>query len=74
MVTEEQIRALAYTIWEQEGRPHGKHEEHYLRAKQILEEKERTSSADFKEPPSVINLPPPSKRRVGIRRKKMEDS
>ena len=74
MVTEEQIRALAYTIWEQEGRPHGKHEEHYLRAKQILEEKERTSSVDFKEPPSVINLPPPSKRRGCTRRKKMEDS
>ncbi|MDD5511122.1 MAG: DUF2934 domain-containing protein [Dehalococcoidales bacterium] len=74
MVTEEQIRALAYTIWEQEGRPHGKHEEHYLRAKQILEEKEKTSSVDFKEPPPVINLPPPSKRRSCTRRKKMEDS
>jgi len=74
MVTEEQIRALAYTIWEQEGRPNGKHEEHYLRAKQILEEKESTSSVDFKEPPSVINLPPPSKRRSCTKRKKMEDS
>ena len=42
MATEEQIRALAYTIWEQEGHPEGKHEEHYLRAKQILEEKEKT--------------------------------
>ena len=74
MVTEEQIRALAYTIWEQEGRPHGKHEEHYLRAKQILEEKEKTSGVDFKEPPSVINLPPPGKRRGCTSRKKMEDS
>ncbi|MDD5590990.1 MAG: DUF2934 domain-containing protein [Dehalococcoidales bacterium] len=74
MVTEEQIRALAYTIWEQEGHPHGKHEEHYLRAKQILEEKEKTSGVDFKEPPSVINLPPPTKRRSFLGRKKKEDS
>jgi len=74
MVTEEQIRALAYTIWEQEGHPHGKHEEHYLRAKQILEEKERTSNVEFKEPPSVINLPAPTKRRSYTGRKKMEES
>jgi len=37
MATEEQIRALAHSIWEQEGCPEGKHEEHYYRAKQILE-------------------------------------
>ena len=40
MATEEQIRELAYAIWEQEGRPEGKHVEHYFRAKQILEERE----------------------------------
>ena len=74
MATEEQIRALAYSIWEQEGHPEGKHEEHYLRAKQILEEKEKTSSIDFKEPPSVINLPSPSKRKSSTRRKKKEES
>jgi hypothetical protein len=27
MATEEEIRALAYSIWEQEGHPEGKHEE-----------------------------------------------
>jgi hypothetical protein len=74
MATEEQIRALAYTIWEQEGHPEGKHEEHYLRAKQILEEKEKTSSTDFEEPPPVINLPSPSKRRSYTRRKKKEEN
>jgi hypothetical protein len=74
MATEEQIRALAYSIWEQEGHPEGKHEEHYLRAKQILEEKEKTSSIDFKEPPPVINLPSPSKRRSQAERKKKEEN
>ena len=74
MATEEEIRALAYSIWEQEGRPEGKHEEHYLRAKQILEEREKTSMVDFKEPPPVINLPSPSKRRSQTRRKKKEEN
>ena len=60
MVTEEQIRKLAYSLWEQEGRPEGKHEEHYYRAKQILEEKEATTGIHFEPPPSVINLPPRS--------------
>ena len=40
MATEEQIRQLAYFIWEQEGCPEGKRLEHYYRAKQILEEQE----------------------------------
>jgi len=40
MATEEQIKKLAYLIWENEGHPEGKHMEHYMRAKQILEEKE----------------------------------
>jgi hypothetical protein len=71
MATEEQIKALAHSIWEQEGCPEGKHEEHYYRAKQILEEQEATGSADFEQPPEVINLPaPPKKGKNPTRRKK----
>ena len=70
MATEEQIKALAHSIWEQEGCPEGKHEEHYYRAKQILEEQEATGSADFEPSPSVINLPPPKKGKSPTRRKK----
>ena len=62
MATEEQIRVLAYEIWEQEGCPEGKREEHYYRAKQILEGQEATSRKDFEPPPPVINLPPPPKK------------
>lgn len=40
MATEEQIRELAYYIWEQEGCPEGKDLEHYFRAKKMLEYKE----------------------------------
>ena len=70
MATEEQIKALAHSIWEQKGRPEGKHEEHYYRAKQILEEQEATGSADFEPPPPVINLPPSKKGKSPTRRKK----
>jgi hypothetical protein len=40
MPTEEKIKQLAHSLWEQEGRPAGRDVEHYLAAKQILEEQE----------------------------------
>jgi hypothetical protein len=40
MPTEEQIRQLAHSLWEQEGRPDGRDREHYLTAKGILEQQE----------------------------------
>lgn len=40
MATEEQIRELAYRLWEEEGRPEGKDQEHYFKARKILEDKE----------------------------------
>ena len=75
MVTEEQIRELAYAIWEQEGRPEGKDLEYYFRAKQMLEEREAASSsakepvppASSQQPPSV---PKPIERHIGKRRSK----
>jgi len=73
MVTEEQIRSLAYSIWEQEGRPHGKDIEHYFRAKQILEEQEAAHIIELAPPPTPkqIDLPvPPDKRSIRSRRKK----
>ncbi len=38
MPTEQQIKQLAHSLWEQEGRPEGRDMDHYLAAKQILEE------------------------------------
>ncbi len=71
MATEEQIRNLAYAIWDQEGRPEGKHVEHYFRAKQILEEQKAARVIELALLPPTIELaPPPSKRRSSARRKK----
>jgi len=41
MVTEEEIKKLARSIWEAERCPDGKNWEYYFRARQMLEEKER---------------------------------
>jgi hypothetical protein len=34
---EEKIRGRAYELWEQEGRPHSRHQEHWSKAEQELE-------------------------------------
>jgi hypothetical protein len=60
VATEEQIKALAYTIWEHEGRPEGKDAEHYFRAKQMLEEQEAASSGTEANGPPVPTVQPPS--------------
>ncbi|MDP2729357.1 MAG: alpha-glucan family phosphorylase [Dehalococcoidales bacterium] len=60
MVTEAQIRELAYALWEQEGRLEGKDQEYYFRAKQMLKEQE-AASLPVKEPvPPASALQPPS--------------
>ncbi len=41
MATEEEIKGLAYGIWEQEGWPSGEDARHYFTAKRILETKGR---------------------------------
>jgi len=80
MPTEQQIRELAYAIWEQEGRPDGKDQEHYFRAKQILDEKEKPPLVQLTTAPSGMRLTtppparqlgsPPNKRGTAARRKK----
>jgi hypothetical protein len=59
MITEGQIRELAHSIWEQEGRPHGKDLEHYFRAKKILEERGSSQVIELASPPPKIALEPP---------------
>ena len=73
MISEQQIKELAYAIWEQEGRPEGKDLEYYFRAKRIFEEQEASKVIELAAPkpkrelemPSPIAklAPPPGKRR-----------
>jgi hypothetical protein len=64
MASEEQIKELAYAIWEQEGRPEGKDLDYYFRAKQMLEEREAASPPDNElpiPPTSILQSPSPPK-------------
>ena len=71
MATEEQIKDLAHALWEQEGRPEGKHLELYFRARQILEEREAAHVIELGAAPPIVQLPaPPSKHRRSPRRSK----
>ncbi len=36
MTDEDRIRERAHRIWEEEGRPHGRHEEHWQRARREI--------------------------------------
>ena len=40
MATEEQVKELAYNLWDKEGRPEGRDVEHYFTAKRMLDEQE----------------------------------
>jgi hypothetical protein len=71
MATEEQIKDLAHAIWEQEGRPEGKHLEHYFRAKRILEGKEATNVIILGPSSPVLQLAAPlSKRKTSTQLKR----
>jgi hypothetical protein len=43
---EQRIRERAYRSWEEEGRPKGKHEEHWERAAREFDEDDDGSAAD----------------------------
>jgi hypothetical protein len=45
MGREEEIRIIAYRIWEEEGCCHGRNEEHWLKAEMIWEEKQENEAA-----------------------------
>jgi hypothetical protein len=51
MEREEQIRCLAYSIWEKEGYPHGHHLEHWLKAETIWHSQFREENDERKTPP-----------------------
>jgi hypothetical protein len=50
--SEEQIRARAYKLWEQAGKPEGREHEFWQQAEQALRETEQLQD--------VVNQPPPT--------------
>jgi hypothetical protein len=44
MITEEEIKKLAWLLWEAERHPEGKDRDHYSRAERMLEEKRRVNT------------------------------
>lgn len=56
MATEEEIKRMAYKLWQEEGQPDGKHLEHYFRAIRILEEQGTTNSSLLISEPPVAEI------------------
>jgi len=52
----EEIAALAYRIWEEEGRPEGKSDEHWARAQRCLRE-QRVPLPDLSEKNIPTTIP-----------------
>ena len=79
MVSDEEIRKLAYQIWEQEGRLPGMDVDHYFKARQILEEQEAKrilelapvpAPVELAGPPEKMALPAPKRKRATRRSRK----
>ncbi|MDP3062137.1 MAG: DUF2934 domain-containing protein [Chloroflexota bacterium] len=71
MPTEEQIRELAYYLWEQAGKPEGNDQDYYFKARQALEEREAAEKRASSTPPAAPSKPalPSPSRRAPRRRK-----
>lgn len=55
---ENEVARLAYAIWEQEGRPHGRDQQHWQEAEQLLVRRPPSSPAapkpTLKSPPRMV--------------------
>ena len=62
------IQARAHEMWEAEGKPEGKHEEHWLAAqKEVMEEVDRSGATGPADPvPSVPRSRKPGKRQEDL--------
>jgi hypothetical protein len=52
---EEEIKVIAYRLWEKEGRPSGKELEHYFRAEAIYEHQHRRADTSKTVQPPVVD-------------------
>jgi hypothetical protein len=47
------IKEIAYGLWEQEGRPHGRDQEHYYQAEQLVDSKPAAKKVATSKPKST---------------------
>jgi hypothetical protein len=66
MEREDEIRYIAYCIWEQEGCCHGRDIEHWIRAEVVWEEKQK-KAAKAEEPEKPAEKPQPVVKKKSIR-------
>jgi hypothetical protein len=51
MDLETRIRQRAYSLWEEDGRPNGRAEEYWERARKLIEAEDSPNSPDMTNPP-----------------------
>ena len=51
MDLETRIRQRAYSLWEEDGRPDGRAEEYWERARKLIEAEDNPNSPDMTNPP-----------------------
>ena len=63
---EQQVRAIAHRLWEEEGRPADQEKRHWATAERMFDTQERASGAgsDAKHPPAAAQTASPAKRRT----------
>jgi len=67
---EEEVRLIAYWIWEDEGRPHGCDVDHWLRAEAVWRQRQITERLPVEENPAPQAAKPRAKRAGAPRRRK----
>lgn len=61
--TEDHIRSVAYALWLQEGRPEGRAEAHWLRARELVNAEAHSAvSATPKRAAAAVKKPAPRKK------------
>ncbi|MBI4339558.1 MAG: DUF2934 domain-containing protein [Chloroflexi bacterium] len=69
MEREEEVRRIAFDLWQQEGRPEGRALEHWLKAQKVMEES-RPAEAAVQAAPSAPASPQPAMKGAPRRRGK----
>jgi hypothetical protein len=66
---EEEVRLIAYWIWEDEGRPHGCDLDHWLRAEAVWHERQISVAPPVAEKPEASTVKPRAKK-SGVQRRR----